>query len=76
MLWISGQIYPSLPPQWTQDINSKCIRRLGRLLKVLCTFNLRPVPRGLNQLKKPVKTKYDGDMTYRPQALHIKKMTI
>ena len=51
---------------WTQDVNWTYIRRSGRLLNVLCTFNLRPVPRGFgiavhsnatfeDQSKKPIK---------------------
>ena len=36
----------SILPQQTQDVNRTYIRRLGRLLKVLCTFTLRPVSVG------------------------------
>ena len=41
-IWI---LYLYLTPQ-TQDVNWTYIRRSGRLLNVLCTFNLRPVSTG------------------------------
>ena len=46
-----GQNIPNIS-SWTQDVNGMYIRHSGRLLKVLCTFNLRPVPTGIIMIMK------------------------
>ena len=47
----SGISFCNLTTPWTQDVSWTDIRRPGRLLNVLCTFNLHLVPRGRNSRK-------------------------